>query len=166
MTLTLQGAPFTLAQYQVHRAADADFLASPATLDGAVPTPGYTLPGAAAPGGPTLEFFSVAAEADTALTGGIGRDFPLGVTDLSVTDAGADWSLSWSAVEQDLDGARTALRSYQVHASLTDFDASMAGPATLVETLPPDALSTLVPKGPGDFHLVLAEDVHGNLAPF
>jgi hypothetical protein len=166
VTETLQGAPFTLVRYQVHRSELPDFLASAATVATTEPVAGSTLTGAAAPGGPVLEVFSVAAESDSGLTGGIGRDFPLGVDDLAVADAGTDWDLSWSPVTVDLEGERTALLGYQVHASLTDFDASDAGAATLVEVLPPDALSTTVSKGLGDFHLVLAQDVHGNPAPF
>ena len=163
---TLEGDPLVPARYVLHRSTAADFFADAATFGGEVPVPGLSLAGEGGVGGAVLEFFSVAAESDAGLTGGLGRDFPLGVDDLTVEDAGTDWRLTWSPVERDLEQERTALLGYQVHASATALDRASAGPATLVATLPPDATEALVDKALGDFHLVLAEDVHGNLSPF
>lgn len=163
---TLQGTPFTPARYVLHRATAADFFADAGTFAGQSPSPDLRLAGEGGPGGAVLEFFSVAAESGAGLTGGIGRDFPLGVRDLTVEDAGADWRLTWSPVTEDLERHRTALLGYQVHAGACPLDRAAAGPATLAGSLPPDSAETLVDKGLGDCHLVLAEDVHGNLSPW
>ena len=157
VTTTTQGAPFTPAAYRVHRASTPDFVAATAIVDRVVATSATQ---GSRVGNGALEFYAVAALDGSDRPGPVGHDLPQGIRGLSRATVGTDYALTWSPVTHDVDGERTAVASYEVHASTSPLTRAAA------DARAPDAVVTApaatLPQALGAYHLVIAVDVHGN----
>jgi hypothetical protein len=161
ITRTVTGTAANIVGYVVYRAAVPGFVADPST-EIARPA-GLTLVDPARVGnGIAVEFYAVAAVDSAGRRGGVGHDFPQGVTAFK-NDLGSDWEITWTPVPYDIQGDETPVAAYEVYTATGPLTRARIEAEGLLPRVVVAAGPVTVPEIPGeDAVFVVPRDVHGN----
>lgn len=163
VTSDIYGKAETVANYEVYRGTTPNFVPTPANRIATPVTPTFTDVGAIV--APVTYHYLVRAVDTSGNLGGLGRQLPNGIDNLTVARAATPGNivLSWPPVTTDFDGQPAPIAGYNVYVSSTPFGRASL-PAVFATTSAPSI--QLTPPGANQYYSVLAVDARGNLSPY